>query len=454
MGCKDRATFPGKGVPTKAYLMRNPGSCFVIGGGGREHALVWHIRRFHPGLEIFCAPGNPGISRLATCISVALSDVEGLAAAASSIDAGLTIVGPEAPLVAGIGDRLGERGLSILGPSAKAAELEGSKAFAKELMRRTGVPTAEHATFDDPDLATEYIESASGPLVVKADGLASGKGVFVCDGPREASAAARAMLAGGAFGEAGRRVVVERRLEGEEVSVFALVHGEAFVMLPAAQDHKRAYDGDRGPNTGGMGAAAPFPLPADLRDRIGREIVGPIASAMCAAGRPYSGVLFVGLMLTRSGPMVLEFNCRLGDPEAQAILPLLEFSMIDAFVELREGRAVPTTAGGDVGRASLAIVLAAPGYPGSPRTGTPIEGLEEAGRDALVFQGGTAERDGRLVTSGGRVLTIVGVGSNLEGARELAYRAAGQARFDGVQFRGDIGARLLAAAGPPGGVGP
>lgn len=402
---------------------------------------------------------------MATCLPVGASDLEGLADTASSLGAAIAIVGPEAPLVAGIAECFAARGLSLLGPSAAAAELEGSKAFAKDLMRRHGIPTADHATFDAPDLAADYIDRASGPLVVKADGLASGKGVFVCDDAGEATAAARAMLAEGAFGEAGRRIVVERRLEGDEVSVFALVDGEAFMMLPAAQDHKRAYDGDRGPNTGGMGAAAPFPLSSDLQERIGREIVGPVARAMCAAGRPYSGVLFVGLMLTRDGPMVLEFNCRLGDPEAQVILPLLEFSLIEAFEELREGGAgsfpaapasyttaigtVGAASGGDdVSRAALGVVLAAPGYPGSPRTGTPIDGLEGAGDDALVFHSGTAERDGCLVTAGGRVLSVVGMGATLADARDRAYRAAGKIQFEGVHFRRDIGARLLPA--PPG----
>jgi phosphoribosylamine--glycine ligase len=336
----------------------------------------------------------------------------------------------------------------VIGPSSAAAAIEGSKVFAKDLMQRWGIPTAAHASFSDLDSALAYLVSRSGHVVVKADGLAGGKGVVVCDGPDEASRAVRFMLGERAFGEAGARIVVEDRLDGDEVSVFALVDGEAVALLPAARDHKRAHDGDRGPNTGGMGAAAPFPLQARLRGQILREILYPVAHALCAEGRPYRGILFAGLMLTRDGPRVLEFNCRLGDPEAQVVLPLLEVGLPDAFVALRAGRlsedALAETSGAAVG-----VVLAARGYPGPPDLGSPIEGHDAAGTGALVFHGGTALRDGRLVTAGGRVLTVVGQGRTVEEAQALAYRAAAKVRFEGMHFRRDIGRRL--AAVPAGG---
>lgn len=421
--------------------MRSYHSLFVIGTGAREHALVWHLRRHYPGARLFCAPGNPGIGEIATLVPGRLDDLDGLAAAAASVAADLTVIGPEAPLVAGLADRLRARGLRVLGPDASAATIEGSKAFAKALMARWGIPTARARTFDDLAAALAYIRAQDSPPVVKADGLAAGKGVVVCDDPDEALRAARAMLADGAFGDAGRRIVVEERLEGDEASVFALIDGEAVCLLPAARDHKRLADGDRGPNTGGMGAAAPVALDSTLRERILREIVQPVASALVAEGRPYRGVLFVGLMLTARGPMVLEFNCRLGDPEAQVILPLLEAGLPDLADALARGRApaIAPSSGAAVG-----VVLAAPGYPAAPRTGAPIEGIGAARQAALVFHGGTAMRDGRLVIAGGRVLTVTGQGADLAGARRAAYAAIAGIRFDGMQFRADIGARLAA----------
>lgn len=422
---------------------------FVIGGGGREHALVWHLRTRYPSAAIYCAPGNPGISALATCLPIPVTDLESLANAASSLRIDLTIVGPEAPLVAGIADLFGARGLSILGPSASAASLEGSKVFAKVLMERQGIPTAAHAAFDEPTSALRYLDGVSGPVVVKADGLAAGKGVFVCDDAAAARSAVTEIMVKGAFGDAGRRIVIEERLEGDEVSVFALVDGEAVAMLPAAQDHKRALDGDQGPNTGGMGAAAPVPLDGNLRATILSLILEPTARAMCSVGRPYRGVLFAGLMLTREGPKVLEFNCRLGDPEAQVMLPLLPVGLPDAFASLRAGRLSPDTLL-DVSGAAVGVVMASQGYPEQSRVGVPIFGLEQtasesAGGEALIFHSGTAVRDGALTTAGGRVLTVVGQGETLTEARERAYRAAGKIRFDGMQYRRDIGVRLEAS---------
>jgi phosphoribosylamine--glycine ligase len=421
---------------------------FVVGAGAREHALVWHLHRHYPRTRLFCAPGNPGMARLATCLPVAVSDLNGLVAAVRSMAADLTVIGPEAPLVAGLADRLRADGLPVLGPGAAAAAIEGSKVFAKALMARWRIPTARHESFADPAAALAYLGGLDGPVVVKADGLAAGKGVVVCDDPREAARAARAMMVDGRFGEAGRRVVIEERLDGDEVSVFALVQGEAVCLLPAARDHKRAADGDRGPNTGGMGAAAPVALDSAARDRVVCEILGPLAAAMVAEGRPYHGVLFAGLMLTPDGPRVLEFNCRLGDPEAQVVLPLLRVGLPDLLDALSHGDAAATVA--PSGGAAVGVVLASRGYPEAPEVGVPVEGLAAAEDAALVFHGATAERDGRLVTAGGRVATVTGLGAEIGEARRAAYAAAARVGFEGMHFRRDIGARLAGASVPAG----
>lgn len=429
---------------------------FVIGGGGREHALVWHVHRHFPRATLYCAPGNPGIARLARCLPIAVTDLPALAAAADSLHADLTIVGPEAPLVAGIVDLFDARGLAIIGPSAAAAALEGSKVFAKAFMQRHGIPTARHAAFNEPASALTYLAQVAEPVVVKADGLAGGKGVIVCDDADDARHAVHTMMVDRAFGDAGSRIVIEERLEGHEVSVFALVDGEAVALLPSAQDHKRAYDGDRGPNTGGMGAASPYPLSGALRERIVRETMEPVARAMCAEGRPYRGVLFAGLMLTAEGPNVLEFNCRMGDPEAQVILPLLRLGLPEAFNLLRD-RDLNAGSLAAAGGAAVGVVLASRGYPGTADVGHPIEGIESAENEGFVFHSGTGMQDGRLVTAGGRVLTVVGCGSTIAAAQTRAYRAAGSIRFDGAHFRRDIGSRLarmpesveaVAATGP------
>jgi phosphoribosylamine--glycine ligase len=428
--------------------MPHPQVLFVIGSGAREHAVVRHLRQHDPHARIFCAPGNPGIERLATCLPVATADLDGLAAAAASVDADLTIIGPEAPLVGGLADRLRARGLRVLGPNAAAAAIEGSKAFAKALMARWNIPTARHASFDDPAAALAHLDRLDGPVVVKADGLAAGKGVVVCDDPGEAVRAAHAMMVGGIFGGAGRRVVIEERLDGDEVSVFALVEGDAVCLLPTAQDHKRLADGDRGPNTGGMGAAAPVALDEGLRDRVLREILRPLAAAMVAEDRPFHGVLFAGLMLTPDGPRVLEFNCRLGDPEAQVILPLLRVGLVDLQDAAAHGDAAVALA--PWAGAAVGVVLASRGYPAAPQTGIPIEGLPAAERKAAVFHGATDKRDGRLVTAGGRVLTVTGLGAEVAEAQRAAYDAVAYVRFDGMHFRRDIGARLAGAAVPAG----
>jgi phosphoribosylamine--glycine ligase len=404
---------------------------------------VWHLRRFYPGAAVLCAPGNAGISRDASCLPIQPTDTHALISVAREHRA-LTVVGPEAPLVAGIADAFADARLPVFGPSSSAAALEGSKVFAKSFMRRHGIPTARHETFTDAHAACAYIARSDGSVVVKADGLAAGKGVVVCDDIRAATDAVRSMIVDRAFGESGAQIVVEERLTGDEVSVFALVHDEEAAFLAAAQDHKRAYDGDRGPNTGGMGAAAPYPLDPSLCERILREIVRPVAAAMCREGRPYRGVLFVGLMLTADGPKVLEFNCRFGDPEAQVIIPRLPAGLPDLMDSLSRGRAADLLGTDSANReTTVGVVVASRGYPGPIEAGQRIDGVDDAARDALVFHNGTALRDKRLVTAGGRVLTVVGSGPSVAAARNRAYQAVERIHFTGATYRRDIGARLL-----------
>ncbi|MGQ0551078.1 MAG: phosphoribosylamine--glycine ligase [Armatimonadota bacterium] len=417
---------------------------FVIGGGGREHAMAWHLSRAFPEASLYAAPGNPGISRLAVCLPISADDCNGLADAAATRGVHWTLVGPEVPLVAGIVDAFEARGLPIIGPTAAAARIEGSKTFAKDLMQKHGVPTAEARAFDDPASALAYVRGQTAGVVVKADGLAAGKGVVVCDDAEQACAAIETIMVRRAFGNSGQRIVIEERLEGEEVSAFALVDGEAVALLPAAQDHKRVFDGDRGPNTGGMGAVAPYPLTDALRDYIRVEIFERVAHALCAEGHPYRGILFAGLMLTRDGPRVLEFNCRLGDPEAQVVLPLLSGNLVDACADLHAGRLAPDALV-QTGGAAVGVVLASRGYPQAPEAGDDIDGLESAAEDALIFHAGTTERDGRIVTAGGRVITVVGLGTDVAAARVRAYRAAKRILFAGMHYRWDIGAAVASA---------
>ena len=412
----------------------------VVGSGGREHALAWALSR--QGIATFAARGNPGIARCATCVPCGALDIDGLASEAERLGVDLTIIGPEAPLVAGVVDAFGARGLAVLGPSRAAARLEGSKVFMKRLCERYEIPTAQFRTFDDPAAAASYARSAARPLVVKADGLATGKGVVVADTTEEACAALEALMVSRRFGEAGASVVVEERLVGDEVSVFAFCDGADFVPLLPARDHKRLLEGDRGPNTGGMGAVAPAPdVAAAALDRIADEILAPTVWAMAQEGRPYRGVLFAGVMLTHEGPKVLEFNVRLGDPEAQALLPLLESGLIELAEGAAAGRLDRVAPRWRRGHAVCAA-LCAPGYPERPETGSEIFGLDRIdAHDALVFHAGTSIRDGRTVTAGGRVLNVVGVGATVEEAAARAYGAADAISFEGKIVRRDIGAR-------------
>lgn len=424
----------------------------VIGSGGREHALVWTLRQESSENTLFCAPGNPGIASHATLIPSPALDLEALAQVAEREAVDLTIVGPEAPLASGIVDVFARRGLRAFGPTQAAATLEASKVFMKMLCERYEIPTSPFRVFDDPAQAAAHIRHAGRPLVIKADGLAAGKGVVVASTVEEGIAAVEAMMVARRFGDAGARVVIEEVLDGEEASVLALCDGAEVVPLLPAQDYKRLGDGDRGPNTGGMGSYAPAAsVGQSLLDAITDEILEPVAWAMAQEGRPYRGVLYAGLMLTQDGPHVLEFNARLGDPEAQVLLPLLRSPLVEAAEAVLAGR-LDQHAPRWRAASAVCVVLCAEGYPGSPRTGHAIAGLEDAGaaEGVLVFHAGTAVQDGRIKTAGGRVLNVVGIGSTVGEARARAYRAAHLISYEGKVFRRDIGAR---AASPEDGRG-
>ena len=399
----------------------------LLGSGGREHALAWKLTQ-SADLELHAAPGNPGIARLGDCHPVRPEDGEAVLALAGALDAELVVVGPEAPLVAGVGETLRHAGFGVFGPSAAAAAIEGSKTFAKDVMRAAGVPTAETLAVARP------------PCVVKADGLAAGKGVFVCRTEEELEAGLRAAAAHG------RAVLIEELLEGEEVSVFALADGSSALALPSAQDYKRAYDGDRGPNTGGMGSFSPTPqLSHEQIAEIVETVHVPVLAELAARGAPFVGVLFAGLMLTEAGPKVLEFNCRFGDPETQSILPRLD----DDLVVPLAAAAAAELAGVELHVADLAaltIVVAGASYPEQGDSGTPIEGVEAAeATGAHVFHAGTALRGEQLVTNGGRILDVTATGDTLEEARTRAYAAAARISFAGARYRTDIGAAAVHA---------
>jgi phosphoribosylamine--glycine ligase len=420
----------------------------VIGSGGREHALGRKLSQSSRKPALIFAPGNPGMAELGNCHPVAADDVPGLLDLARKEKADLTVVGPEIPLVKGIVDAFRAAGLRIFGPSAQAARLEGSKAFAKAFMARNGIPTAAFESFSELPPALAFLEKTGAPVVVKASGLCAGKGAVVCQTLEEARRTLHAMLGpDAAFGEAGREVVIEEFMAGQEASLFAICDGAHYALLPAAQDHKRAYDNDEGPNTGGMGAYAPAPLMTrELLERTCREIVEPTLAGMRREGYPYHGVLYVGLMMTPQGPKVVEYNCRFGDPETQAVLPvfpgdLLDLLLASAQENLSELPAQPTT----TAKAAAVVVLASGGYPGAYRSGIPIQGLEDAAAipGTHVLQAGTRIQTGTLTTAGGRVLGVVGEADTLAQALEKAYSAVGRIRFEGMHFRRDIGRRSL-----------
>lgn len=420
----------------------------VVGSGGREHALAWKLSREATVSEVLCAPGNAGIAQVAGLVPIAAADVEGLAALAERERIDLTVVGPELPLERGIADVFAQRGLRVFGPSRAAARLECSKVFAKAFMSRHGVPTARYRVCETPDEARQTVAAGELglPVVVKADGLAAGKGVVVAQDTAQALAAIRDAMEDRQFGDAGSRVVLEECLTGPEVSFFALCDGTRAVPLTTAQDHKRAFDNDDGPNTGGMGAFAPSPLiDAALHDRIVREIIEPVMSGMRADGHPYKGFLYAGLMLTCSGPRVIEFNVRFGDPEAQVVIPMIDDDLAPHLAAAADGGLETAPRFGSMKH--VGVVLASKGYPGSVPAGLPIRGIDEASRleDVLVFHAGTTTTgpDRPVLTAGGRVLTVVGRGASYQSAIDRAYAAAGCISFDGMHYRRDIGRKAL-----------
>ncbi|MEX1098683.1 MAG: phosphoribosylamine--glycine ligase [Planctomycetales bacterium] len=414
----------------------------VIGSGGREHVLAWKLAQSSRVSQVYCAPGNAGTEQDARNIDIAADDVPRLVKFAKAERIDLTVVGPEGPLVAGVVDAFEKEKLRVFGPTAKAAELEGSKSFAKGIMRLAKVPTADFRTFDDPADALRFVEERTvGEMVVKADGLAAGKGVIVCDDREQAAAAIRAIMPGGEFGKAGARIVIEEKLAGEEASILAIVDGSTIVPLEAAQDHKPAYDGDLGPNTGGMGAYSPTPrvTPA-LMDEIIGNILVPVVHTLRKQGRPYRGVLYAGLMLTNQGPKVLEFNVRFGDPEAQPVLMRLKSDLFEVLFAAAEGRLKDLPPLEWDPRPAVCVVMASEGYPGKYEKGHPIRGLEEAAQlpDTKVFHAGTAKHGERVVTNGGRVLGVTALGDDIAGAKLRAYQAVKRIRWDGAWCRKDI----------------
>jgi len=418
----------------------------LVGGGGREHALAWKIAQSPRLTRLVAAPGNPGIGQHAECVAVSVDDHAAVVALAEKERPDLVVVGPEVPLVAGLADRLTERGFAVFGPSERAAAIEGSKAFSKALMARHGIPTARFGTFDDAARARRFCRELGAPLVVKTDGLAAGKGAIVCASLAEADEAIALCVERRGFGASGATVVIEEFLVGEEVSFFALVSSRSATALAAAQDHKTVFDGDRGPNTGGMGTFSPVAsFDAAMQSRVMTSIVRPTIAALADEGAPYSGVLFVQLMLTAEGPKIIEFNCRFGDPECQAILAPMDADLLPMLSAVATGAPVPLVAAPP--HAAVCVTLASGGYPGSYQTGAPISGVDDAETlpGVRVFHAGTAWRDGRLVTAGGRVLGVTAVADDLPGAIERAYAAVSRIGFEGMHFRRDIGRRKAVA---------
>jgi phosphoribosylamine--glycine ligase len=417
----------------------------VIGSGGREHALVWKIAQSPLVKKIYCAPGNPGTALLAENVAIGVDQLDKLLAFAYEYKIDLTVVGPEQPLSLGIVDLFESHGLKVFGPSQKAALIEGSKAFSKDLMQKYNVPTAAYGVFTDQSEAEDFISRTGAPIVVKADGLAAGKGVIIARTCEEAVAAVRDMLSGNAFGNAGSRVVIEEFLTGEEASFLVITDGNKILPLASAQDHKAVFDGDQGPNTGGMGAYSPAPVvSSDIHEKAMQQVIRPAVAGMTAEGRPYRGVLYAGLMIKDGQVRTLEFNARFGDPECQPLLMRMKSDIVPILMAVAEG---------DLGtlsiewhdKAAVCVVMAAEGYPGEYRKADPIDGLAEAARidDVYVFHAGTALKEGRCVTSGGRVLGVTALGDSVQLAISTAYEAVHCISWKGVQFRRDIGRKAL-----------
>ena len=417
----------------------------VLGGGGREHALVWKLRQSPRVTHVWCAPGNAGIDELAEPVAIDVADIPAVVRFAVEQGVDLVVPGPELPLTLGVVDALQEAGIRAFGPSRAAAQLEGSKTFTKELMRRAKVPSGFFSSFTEADDALRYVHEVGAPIVVKADGLAAGKGVAVCETVAEAEKAIDEIMRWRSFGEAGDRLVVEEFLTGEEVSFMAITDGETVLPLASSQDHKRAYDGDTGPNTGGMGAYSPAPvLTPELHDRVMAEIMTPVVRALAERKIVYTGVLYAGLMITADGPKVLEFNCRFGDPECQPLLMRFTGDLAEVMLATAERRLAEVRLEWDP-RPAVCVVLAAGGYPGTYERHKPIAGLEglKDWRDGMVFHAGTARRDGQVVTSGGRVLGVTALGVDVTAAVDEAYRAVARINWDGMQYRRDIGRRAV-----------
>jgi len=416
----------------------------VVGGGGREHTLVWKIAQSPLVAKIYCAPGNAGISQLAECVPINEIDIDELLRFADRKQIDLAVVGPEAPLAIGIVDTFQSQGLPIFGPSKKAAEIESSKIFAKYLMEKYHIPTAAYNIFDHYAAAKKYLESASIPIVVKADGLAAGKGAMVCFTHEEAEEALQKMMVQAIFGEAGKKVVIEEYLRGQEASVLAFTDGVNVLPLAPAQDHKPIFDGDKGPNTGGMGAYAPAVLIDEaMLKQIQQKILEPAIKGMALEDRPYRGVLYAGLMMTRQGPKVIEFNCRFGDPETQAILPLMTNDLVPILQACSTGK-IDKMKIESQNKLAVCVVMAAGGYPGKYEQGRDIIGLERKfGADVIIFHAGTKFANAKVVTNGGRVLGVTALGNDIREAIKRAYSAVGKITFDGAYYRKDIGYKAL-----------
>ncbi len=421
----------------------------VVGSGGREHALVWKIAQSVRIDKIFCAPGNAGIAELAECVNIRQDDTLNLLQFAKNNKIDLTVVGPELPLVNGIVDEFQNHKLKIFGPSKNASQLEGSKIFAKEFMQRHNIPTAEFRVFFDSQSARNYLNGANLPLVIKADGLAAGKGVVVADSIKEAKEAVELIMEKRSFGRSGDKIIIEDCLKGEEVSVLAVCDGKDFIMLASSQDHKRIFDEDSGPNTGGMGAYSPAPVVTpELTQRIQKEILEPVINGMRQENNPFKGILYAGLMISDAGPQVLEFNVRFGDPETQVILPRLENDLVDLMLAAVDGKLGSMKLNWKE-NTCVCVVISSSGYPGRYEAGKKILGLEEAQKEqgVVVFHAATksqlSERKQQIFTSGGRVLNVVGISEGIGGAIQKAYRAVEKIEFEGKHYRKDIGFRAL-----------
>lgn len=415
----------------------------VIGGGGREHALAWKISQSPQVEKVYCAPGNAGIAQVAECISLKVDDISGIVDFSKNEKIDLVVVGPELPLTLGLVDALNKEGIKAFGPNKLAAELEGSKAFSKDLMKKYDIPTASYGVFTDAMSAKNFAREMKGPWVVKADGLAAGKGVLICSTLEETDAAIDQVIVGRSFGSAGDRLVLEEFLDGEELSMMAFCDGNTIVPMVSAQDHKRVFSGDKGPNTGGMGAYSPAPVLTDeLYQQVQEEVLERTMKAMAQEGRVFKGILYAGLMITKDGPKVLEYNVRFGDPETQVVLPRLESDIVDIMLAVHDGTLENTIPQWNK-KACVTVVMASGGYPGEYIKGHPIKGLTDVSSDALVFHSGTTLQNGEVVTNGGRVLAVTALGQDIKQAVDNAYQRINHISFKDAHYRDDIAYRAF-----------